>query len=100
VVWPQNHWDGFLRFGLKTGGDSFSGLAFKPMAMVSLLSLNTVVEGFPILTSKLAATVWWFGSQNHRDGSLVVPPKQAGFGLSVAPQNQREAGRRGTRVKI
>jgi hypothetical protein len=24
VVWPQDHWDGFLRFGLKTGGDGFS----------------------------------------------------------------------------
>jgi hypothetical protein len=24
VVWPQNHWDGFLWFGLKTGGDGFS----------------------------------------------------------------------------
>jgi hypothetical protein len=23
VVWRQNHWDGFLRFGLKTGGDGF-----------------------------------------------------------------------------
>jgi hypothetical protein len=23
VVWPQNHSDGFLRFGLKTGGDDF-----------------------------------------------------------------------------
>jgi hypothetical protein len=23
VVWPQNHWDGFLQFGLKTGGDGF-----------------------------------------------------------------------------
>jgi hypothetical protein len=23
VVWPQNHWDGFLRFSLKTGGDGF-----------------------------------------------------------------------------
>jgi hypothetical protein len=23
VVWPQNHWDGFLRFGLKIGGDGF-----------------------------------------------------------------------------
>jgi hypothetical protein len=22
-VWPQNHWDGFLWFGLKTSGDSF-----------------------------------------------------------------------------
>jgi hypothetical protein len=23
VVWSQNHWDSFLRFNLKTGGDSF-----------------------------------------------------------------------------
>jgi hypothetical protein len=23
VVWPQNHWDDFLRFALKTGGDGF-----------------------------------------------------------------------------
>jgi hypothetical protein len=28
VVWRQNHWDGFLRFGLKTGGDGF--LLFGP----------------------------------------------------------------------
>jgi hypothetical protein len=24
VVWPQNHWDGFIRFGLKIGDDGFS----------------------------------------------------------------------------
>jgi hypothetical protein len=41
VVWPQNHWDdflgfglkiggdGFLRFGLKTGGDGFSRFGLK-----------------------------------------------------------------------
>jgi hypothetical protein len=23
VVWPKNHWDNFLWFGLKTGGDGF-----------------------------------------------------------------------------
>jgi hypothetical protein len=23
VVWPQNHWNGFLQFGFKTGGDDF-----------------------------------------------------------------------------
>jgi hypothetical protein len=23
VVWPQNHWDSFLWFDLKTGGDGF-----------------------------------------------------------------------------
>jgi hypothetical protein len=71
VVWSQNHWDGFIRFGLKTGGDgflwfdfktggnSFSSLASKPVATVSWLSLKTkVVEGIPIWASKPAATVW------------------------------------------
>jgi hypothetical protein len=29
VVWPQNQWDGFSRFGLKTGGRGFSGLGLK-----------------------------------------------------------------------
>jgi hypothetical protein len=61
VVWPQNHYDGFLcfsfkiggdgflRFGLKTGGDGFSGLTSKPVTTVSWLSLKTkVVEGFPV----------------------------------------------------
>jgi hypothetical protein len=53
VVWPQNHWDGFLRFGLKISGNGFSGLASKLVAMVSWLSLKTkVVEGFPVWASK------------------------------------------------
>jgi hypothetical protein len=47
VVWPQNHWEGF------------SGLASKPVATVSWLSLKTkVADGFPVWASKLAATVW------------------------------------------
>jgi hypothetical protein len=58
VVWPQNNWDDFLQFGLKTGGDGFFGLASKPVAMVSWLSLKTkMVEDFPIWASKPVATV-------------------------------------------
>jgi hypothetical protein len=79
VVWPQNHSDGFHWFGLKNSGYSF--LQF---------SLKTARDGFSRfgpqnrqlwfgdLGLKITATVFWFGSQN-----------QAGFGLSVAPQNQR-----------
>jgi hypothetical protein len=29
VVWPQNHWNGFLRFGLKTDGDDFLQFGLK-----------------------------------------------------------------------
>jgi hypothetical protein len=58
VVWPQNHCDNFFWFGLKTGGDGFSGLASKPVAVVSWFSLKTnVVEDFPVWASKPIATV-------------------------------------------
>jgi hypothetical protein len=29
MVWQQNHWDGFLLFGIKTVGDSFSRFGLK-----------------------------------------------------------------------
>jgi hypothetical protein len=41
VIWPQNHWDYFLQFDLKTGGDGFS-----------LFSLKTGGAGFPGLGLK------------------------------------------------
>jgi hypothetical protein len=50
--------NGFLRFGLKTSGDGFFGLALKPVATVSWLSLKTkVVDDFPVWASKPVATV-------------------------------------------
>jgi hypothetical protein len=56
VVWPQNHSDGFRRFGLKTGGD---GLTSKPVVTVSPgLALKPVV------------------------GFLVEPQNQGGVGFS------------------
>jgi hypothetical protein len=90
VVCPQNHSDGFRRFGLKTGGDSFSSVwPSKPTATVcewfGLKTIRTVFADLglkPVVTvssglaSKPTTTVSWFGPQN-----------QAGFGLSVAPQN-------------
>jgi hypothetical protein len=29
VIWPQNHWDSFLRFDFKTGGNGFLQFGFK-----------------------------------------------------------------------
>jgi hypothetical protein len=69
VVWHQNHWDGFLRFGPKTSGNGFLRLASKLVVTVSpvwpqnrwwvsWLSFKTkVVEGFLIWASKPTATV-------------------------------------------
>jgi hypothetical protein len=34
LVEPQNHWDGFLQFSLKTGGSDFPVRASKPTAVV------------------------------------------------------------------
>jgi hypothetical protein len=39
--------------------------------------------GFPVWASKLVATTWWFGPQNHRDGFLVWVSKPRGGGLSI-----------------
>jgi hypothetical protein len=47
VVLPQNHWDGFLQFDLKTDCDSFLQLASKLVVTVS-----------PGLTSKPTASIW------------------------------------------
>jgi hypothetical protein len=90
VVWPQNHSDGFLQFGLKTRGDGFSrfglktgggflGSASKPRWWrVSRFGPQNQQLWFGDLGIKINATVSWFGPQN-----------QADFGLSVVPQNRR-----------
>jgi hypothetical protein len=71
VVWPKNHWDNFLWFGLKSGGDGFHQFGLKTSGDGFLrfglkincdvspgLASKLVVEGFSIWVSKPAATVW------------------------------------------
>jgi hypothetical protein len=43
-----------------------------------------------IYGSKSATVVWWFGSQNHRDGFLGWASKASRLSLSVALQNRWE----------
>jgi hypothetical protein len=53
VVWPQNHWDGFLLFGLKISGDDFS--RFEPQNRQSWfgdLGLKITVTVFFVWASK------------------------------------------------
>jgi hypothetical protein len=68
---------GFLLEPQNQGGVGFSSL-----------SLKTGSYGFGDLGLKITATVSWFGSQN-----------QAGFGLSVAPQNRRREVGTGDQLK-
>jgi hypothetical protein len=62
VVCPQNQWDGFLRFSLKTDGNIFSGLASKLVATVS-----------PSLTSKSMTTISPGWTSKPVLGFLVEP---------------------------
>jgi hypothetical protein len=70
VVWPQNHWDGFWRFGLKICSTVFAGLASK-----------LVVTVFSSLGSKLVATVSPDVASNLAVGFLVEPQNQGGGGF-------------------
>jgi hypothetical protein len=59
--------------------------------MVSLgLASKLVALDFLVCVSKLAATVLWFGPQNHRDDFLIYVSKSSSYDLSVAPQNRRK----------
>jgi hypothetical protein len=49
VVWPQNHWGGFLRFGLKNGGNGFSSVSTSKL-------MTTVCEWFGLKTSRMIFT--------------------------------------------
>jgi hypothetical protein len=59
VVWSQNHWNGFLRFGLKTSDDGFLWFVLKTGGDGFLVeSQNQGGGGFSGLALKPAATVW------------------------------------------
>jgi hypothetical protein len=64
-------------FDLKTTRTVFSGLASELVATVSWFGPQNCQLRFGDLSLKITATFSWFGAQN-----------QAGFNLSVAPQNQ------------
>jgi hypothetical protein len=77
-VWPQNHSDGFSRFGIKTEGTSFSVWASKP-----------------------TATTQWFGHQNLRDDFLIWASKPSGLRfVSCAIKPMGGCRWRGARVEI
>jgi hypothetical protein len=50
VVWPQNHWVGFLQFVLKTDGDGFSRFGFK--------TSGYAYPGLGLKTSRYGLVIW------------------------------------------
>jgi hypothetical protein len=79
----------------------FLGWASKPRLTVSQwVGLKTPRTVFSGLISKLAATVWWFGSQNHRDGFLVCASKSSRLRFVCCATKPTGGRRRGTRVEI
>jgi hypothetical protein len=90
VVWPQNQWDGFLWFGVKTGGDDFL-----------VESQNHGGGGFPGLGLKTGSCglVIWASKSPRRFLGLGLKTKQA----SVCRLHHKTDGRmqhRGTRIEI
>jgi hypothetical protein len=87
VVWPQNHSDGFHRFGLKTGGDGFWRFGLKICCDGFLwFGLKTSDDGFSSLSSKLVAMVSPGLASKSAVGFLVDPQNQGGggfFGLGL-----------------
>jgi hypothetical protein len=69
----------FLVESQNQGRRFVSCLASKPLRRVSRFGSQNRQLRFGDLVLKITAIVFWFGPQN-----------QAGYGLSVAPQNQRE----------
>jgi hypothetical protein len=56
VVWPQNHWDSFLRFVLKIGGDGFLRFGIETGGDgFSRFGLKTGGGGFPGLGLKIGS---------------------------------------------
>jgi hypothetical protein len=79
VVWPQNRWDGFLRFGLKTGGDGFSRFGFKTGGFGFLdLGLKTGSYGLVIWASKSPRRFIGLGLKTKQATVCRLPHKTDG----------------------
>jgi hypothetical protein len=79
VVWPQKHWDDFLRFGLKTGGDDFLWFDLKTGGDGFLVEpQNQGGAGFPGLDLKTGSygLVIWASKSPRRFLGLGLKTKQ------------------------
>jgi hypothetical protein len=80
VLWPQNHSDGFHRFGLKTGGDGFWRLGLKAYCDGLLqFGLKTGGGGFSQFYLKIGSSglLIWTSKSPRRFLDLVLKTKWA-----------------------
>jgi hypothetical protein len=102
VVWPQKHWDDFLRFDLNTSGDDFFGLASKLMVgflveppnqclrFISDLVSNPLGRFVSDLTSKSLGRFLPVWPQNRWRGFLPVWPQKWWWRVfRLGPQNRQ-----------
>jgi hypothetical protein len=84
--------DSFSRFGFKTGGYDFCGLASKPLARVSWFGPQNRQLWFGDLAHKINATVSLFGPQNQVDYDLLVAPQNRQGDEDVVEHTSRSSG--------
>jgi hypothetical protein len=87
VVWPQNHSDGFCRFGFKTSGDSFWWFGLKTCCYgFCWFGLKTSGDDFLQFGLKTSATVSLGLASKPVVCFLVEPQNRGGggfFGLGL-----------------
>jgi hypothetical protein len=101
MIWPQNQRDGFLRFGLKTGGDGFLRFCLKTSGDGILVEhQNQGGGGFPGLGLKTGSygLVIWASKSPWLFLVWASKPSWLRFvGCATKPIRGRQ---RGTRVEI
>jgi hypothetical protein len=92
---------GFLRWASKPMSMICEWFGLKTTQKVSSgLTLKSVATGFPVWSSKPAATVWWFGSQNQHDDFLIWSSKPSRLRFVGCTIKLREGWWRGKHVEI
>jgi hypothetical protein len=82
VVWPQNHWDGFLQFGLKIDGDGFWQFGLKTCCDGFLwFDLKTSDDDFLQFDLKIGGDCFFRFDLKLAIGFLVEPQNQCGGGF-------------------
>jgi hypothetical protein len=92
VVWPQNHWDGFLRFGIKTSGDDFSRFDLKT-GSGGFIGLGLKISSYDLLI--------WVSKSSRLFLGLCLKTKRASvcrYGTHAIKST--DGGQCGTRVEI